>query len=66
MVFEKEITFLAHFVLQIDRKNPALLQLDAINGIQVDGALDRPDFADLTPVYPNTKLKLERPEDPEN
>ena len=47
-------------------KNPALLQLDAINGIQVDGALDRPDFADLTPVYPNTKLKLERPEDPEN
>ena len=47
-------------------KNPALLQLDAIHGIQVDGALDRPDFADLTPVYPNTKLKLERPEDPEN
>ncbi len=47
-------------------KNPALLQLDAINGIQVDGALDRPDFADLTPVYPNTKLKLERPEDPES
>jgi len=47
-------------------KNPALLQLDAINGIQVDGALDRPDFADLTPVHPNTKLKLERPEDPEN
>ena len=43
-----------------------MLQLDAINGIQVDGALDRPDFADLTPVYPNTKLKLERPEDPEN
>ena len=41
-------------------KNPALLQLDAINGIQVDGALNRPDFADLTPVYPNTKLKLER------
>ena len=47
-------------------KNPALLQLDAINGIQVDGALKRPDFADLTPVYPNTKLKLERQEDPEN
>ena len=47
-------------------KNPALLQLDAINGIQVDGALNRPDFADLTPVYPNTKLKLERQEDPEN
>jgi transcription termination factor Rho len=47
-------------------KNPALLQLDEINGIQVDGALDRPDFADLTPVYPNTKLKLERPEEPDN
>ena len=43
-----------------------MLQLDAINGIQVDGALKRPDFADLTPVYPNTKLKLERQEDPEN
>ena len=37
--------------LQIGQKDPALLQLDAINGIQVDGA-PKPDFADLTPVYP--------------
>lgn len=47
-------------------KNPALLRLDAINGIDSENATDRPDFADLTPVYPDTKLRLERSEDSEN
>jgi len=47
-------------------KNPALLRLDTINGIDSDNSTDRPDFADLTPVYPDTKLRLERSEDPEN
>ena len=47
-------------------KNPALLRLDTINGIDSENATDRPDFADLTPVYPDTRLRLERAEDPEN
>ncbi len=47
-------------------KNPALLRLDTINGIDSENATDRPDFADLTPVYPDTKLRLERSEDSEN
>ena len=54
----KVITCLGLSDLQIGQKESGLLQLDAINGIQVDGALKRPDFADLPPVYPNTKLKL--------
>ncbi|HJM98470.1 MAG: transcription termination factor Rho [Acidimicrobiales bacterium] len=47
-------------------KNPALLQLDAINGTDSNDAVQRPDFADLTPIYPDTKLRLERAEDSEN
>ena len=41
-------------------KFSALLYLTAING-QTPGALDRrPNFEDLTPVFPNERLKLER------
>ena len=47
-------------------KNPAMLRLDAINGVEASTIADRPDFTDLTPVFPDTRLKLERPEDPEN
>jgi len=47
-------------------KNPAMLRLDAINGAEASSMADRPDFSDLTPVFPDTRLKLERPEDPEN
>ena len=47
-------------------KNPAMLRLDAINGSEASNMTDRPDFTELTPVFPDTRLKLERPEDPEN
>ncbi|MBG01171.1 MAG: transcription termination factor Rho [Acidimicrobiaceae bacterium] len=47
-------------------KNPAMLRLDAVNGVEASAITDRPDFTDLTPVFPDTRLKLERPEDPEN
>ena len=47
-------------------KNPAMLRLDAINGVDAANMTDRPDFTDLTPVFPDTRLKLERPEDPDN
>lgn len=47
-------------------KNPAMLRLDAINGADTSSMHERPDFTDLTPVFPDTRLKLERPEDPEN
>lgn len=47
-------------------KNPALLKLDAINGTDTNNLSDRPDFSDLTPVHPDTRLRLERSEDPDN
>ncbi|MEE2682546.1 MAG: transcription termination factor Rho [Actinomycetota bacterium] len=47
-------------------KNPALLRLDSVNGVESDEALTRQDFVDLTPVHPDTKLRLERTEDSEN
>ena len=47
-------------------KNPALLKLDAINGNDTNNLSDRPDFSDLTPIHPDTRLRLERSEDPDN
>ena len=41
-------------------KNPALLRLDAINGKAPEECRRRPHFEDLTPLFPDQKLRLER------
>ncbi len=41
-------------------KNPALLRLDTINGKPPEASRKRPNFEDLTPLFPDTKLRLER------
>ncbi|MCY4629754.1 MAG: transcription termination factor Rho [bacterium] len=41
-------------------KNPALLRLDAVNGKPPEGSRKRPNFEDLTPLFPDEKLRLER------
>ncbi|MDE0652314.1 MAG: transcription termination factor Rho [bacterium] len=41
-------------------KNPALLRLDAINGKPPEASRKRPNFEDLTPLFPDEKLRLER------
>ena len=41
-------------------KNPALLRLDAINGKPPEESRKRPHFEDLTPLFPDQKLRLER------
>ena len=38
--------------------NP-LVRIDTVNGGPVDQARNRPDFAKLTPLYPNQRLRLE-------
>ncbi|KRE29483.1 transcription termination factor Rho [Mycobacterium sp. Soil538] len=38
--------------------NP-LVRLDSVNGKPVDEARKRPEFQKLTPLYPNTRLRLE-------
>jgi len=40
-------------------KFPALVRLDHVNGMSVDEARDRPKFGDLTPLFPDQRLRLE-------
>jgi transcription termination factor Rho len=47
-----------------NEKYPALLRVDEINGLPTDAARDRPKFEDLTPLFPDSRLRLELPDDP--
>ncbi|MBM3671120.1 MAG: transcription termination factor Rho [Actinobacteria bacterium] len=42
-----------------NEKYPALLKVDAINGMSPDDAKGRPRFEDLTPLFPDEQLRLE-------
>ena len=47
-------------------KNPALLRIDSINGMDPEKAKGRPKFEDLTPLFPDEKLCMEIDGDPNN
>jgi len=47
-------------------KYPALLQVDQVNGMDPEEARQRPRFEDLTPLFPDSRLRLETPNDPSN
>ncbi len=47
-------------------KNPALLRLDTVNGKAPAEAAKRPNFEDLTPLFPDERLNLELADDPSN
>ncbi len=47
-------------------KNPALLRLDEINGRKPEESKKRPRFEELTPLFPEERLNLERAGDPAN
>jgi transcription termination factor Rho len=49
-----------------NEKNPALLQVDEVNGRPAADLPARPDFDDLTPLFPDSRLRLEQAEFPEN
>jgi transcription termination factor Rho len=49
-----------------NEKYPALLRLDEINGQSPEEARTRPRFEDLTPLFPDEKLRLEIPGEPNN
>lgn len=36
-----------------------LLKVEKVNAMPADESINRPDFEDLTPIYPNTQIKLE-------
>ena len=47
-------------------KYPALLRIDRVSGLDPEVARNRPRFEDLTPLFPDEKLKLEMAGDKEN
>ena len=47
-------------------KYPALLRIDTVNDMTPDEARNRPRFEDLTPLFPDEKLRLEIPGDSNN
>jgi transcription termination factor Rho len=49
-----------------NEKNPALLRIDEVNGVEPDKARNRRRFEDLTPLFPDEKLALETANDPAN
>ena len=49
-----------------NERNPALLRIDTVNGLDPERARQRPRFEDLTPLFPDEKLRLEVEGDPTN
>jgi len=49
-----------------NEKFPALLRIDTISGLTSEEARNRPRFEALTPLFPDTRLKLELPTHPDN
>jgi transcription termination factor Rho len=49
-----------------NEKYPALLRIDKVSGLTPDEARSRPRFENLTPLFPDQKLRLEIPGDPGN
>ncbi len=47
-------------------KYPALVRIDTVSGLTPDEARQRPRFEDLTPLFPDEKLRLEVPGDQSN
>ena len=46
-------------------KYPALLVVSQVNGMAPEAAASRPNFDDLTPIYPTRRIQLERPDTPQ-
>ena len=49
-----------------NEKYPALLRIDTVNDMTPEEARGRPRFEDLTPLFPDSKLRLEVAGDPNN
>ncbi len=44
-----------------NEKFPALIRIDSVSGLTPDEARNRPRFEDLTPLFPDERLRLETP-----
>jgi transcription termination factor Rho len=44
-----------------NEKFPALIRIDSVSGVTPEEARNRPRFEDLTPLFPDSRLRLETP-----
>ena len=49
-----------------NEKNPALLRIDSVNGVDPEQSRDRRRFDDLTPLFPDSRLALSSRDEPYN
>lgn len=49
-----------------NEKNPGMIDIRTINGVDADKMKARPKFEDLTPLFPDEKLELSTASDPAN
>ena len=49
-----------------NEKNPALISVESVNGGAPEAAAGRPDFDDLTPLFPDERLRMEMKGDRSN
>ena len=49
-----------------NEKNPGMIDIRTINGVDADKVKTRPKFEDLTPLFPDEKLELSTASDPAN
>ena len=49
-----------------NEKYPALIRIDKVAGMESEAAKERRRFEDLTPLFPDEKLALETPGEPQN
>ncbi|NBU61123.1 MAG: transcription termination factor Rho, partial [Actinobacteria bacterium] len=49
-----------------NEKNPGMIDIRTINGVDADKVKARPKFEDLTPLFPDEKLELSTASDPAN
>jgi transcription termination factor Rho len=49
-----------------NEKNPALLEIHTVNGLDPEASRARPRFEDLTALFPDERLVLEDPSEPSN
>ena len=49
-----------------NEKNPALLEIHTVNGLDPEESRTRPRFEDLTALFPDERLVLEDPSEPSN
>jgi transcription termination factor Rho len=47
-----------------NEKYPALLRVDKVNDVETEAARERPRFEDLTPLFPDERLRLELADEP--